>query len=308
MRRKRTLFSLAFGLTLLALLIYKNEPEQLGRTLASLKLTWWAGALLLYLMAQVISSYRWQILLKAEEILIPLSRLITFYFAGMFFNLFLPTTVGGDALRGYIMYNSTEKREAAAVSVLVERFIGMGALLMIGLVAALITRLEMALWPMVALNILFFLLILIASHEGLSHLPVRLLYRFGLRRWGESASRLYRAFRLYGSHRRALIKAGVLSFILQSLGVLGYYLLGRALNVSISPLYFFLFIPLVTAASMLPITFSGLGVREGASLVLFSQVGVPAATAISLGLSWWLTVTLLSLLGTPLWVRRGIMG
>lgn len=243
--------------------------------------------------------------------MIPWRRLVTFYFAGMFFNLFLPSLVGGDLVRGYIVYREAEKKEAAVVSVVVERLCGMGALLTIGFVAMLISYSVIALAPVAwALSVLmgvFLSVIFFASRASLLRLPLKVLSWFRLPRWAEATARVYEAFRLYGGHRRALFKAGLLSFLLQSINILVYYLLARSLSLSVPIIYFFLFVPIITAVSMIPLTFSSLGVREGASLLLFTQVGVSGPAAITLSLAWWVNVVLLSLLATPLWVRKGLI-
>ena len=309
--KRRTYLSLALGLLLLGALIYGSGPKQFWHIIRELKAAWWVGAFFLYLMTQLISSLRWQILLKAERIIIPLQRLVTFYFAGMFFNLFLPGLVGGDLVRGYIVYREAEKKEEAAVSVVVERLCGMGALLTIGFVAMLISYRVISLGPVSwALSILmgFFLgLIFLASRTSFLQLPLKLLGWLRLPRWAEAATKVHQAFRLYGGHRKALLKAGALSFLLQTLGILVYYLLARALGLSVPIIYFFLFVPIITAVSMIPITFSSLGVREGISLLLFSKIGVSAPAAITLSLAWWVNVALLSLLATPLWARKGLI-
>ena len=57
-----------------------------------------------------------------------------------------------------------------------------------------------------------------------------------------------------------------------------------ALSWNIPGALFFLAVPVVTVVSMFPLSFGGLGVREGAMVIFFSQYGISAASAISLSL------------------------
>jgi uncharacterized membrane protein YbhN (UPF0104 family) len=65
------------------------------------------------------------------------------------------------------------------------------------------------------------------------------------------------------------------------------YLIALALGVHLSIWYFLLFIPIISLVTLVPISFSGLGVREGAYVYLFSQVGVEALSAVSMSLGFY---------------------
>ena len=65
------------------------------------------------------------------------TRLLAFYFTGMFFNLFLPTIVGGDAVKAVLLARETGAPARATMSVFMERNLGLFALLSIALVASL---------------------------------------------------------------------------------------------------------------------------------------------------------------------------
>src|SRR5262249_31656854 len=63
------------------------------------------------------------------------------------------------------------------------------------------------------------------------------------------------------------------------------------------PAYYWIVVPLVTLATMLPITFNGMGVREGAMVVFLAPLGVPAGTAVSLSFLWFCVFTTASVVG-----------
>ena len=140
---------------------------------------------------------------------------------------------------------------------------------------------------------------LIASllSDRLQALFFRLLHGVGLGRFHDTVHRVYEAVQRYWTHRRTLLLALGLSLILQSLVITIFYLISLALNLSVPLRYFFLFVPLISVISMLPISVAGLGLREGSAVYLFTKVGLDSAGALSLSLLWFAVTALCSGLG-----------
>jgi len=74
----------------------------------------------------------------------------------------------------------------------------------------------------------------------------------------------------------------------------------HALGVSVPDAAVLAFVPAVAMAQVLPISLSGLGVREGLLVLLLHPLGVPTGKAIGVGLLWYGMTLLVSLLGAPL--------
>jgi len=87
--------------------------------------------------------------------------------------------------------------------------------------------------------------------------------------------------------------------------ILGYYLLGQAVGVDLALWYYFLLVPIISVFLMLP-SLGGLGVREGVTLVVFTQVGVEEPRALALGLAYLLTLWITALLGAALYILQGL--
>src|SRR5258706_5862580 len=94
-------------------------------------------ALALQVVAFVLNSRRWQLLLVNVGISERLVDLVTLYFIGQFFSLFLPTGTGGDVVRVYDVGRRSGRLAQAALATLQERLLGLGASLAIGLAAAI---------------------------------------------------------------------------------------------------------------------------------------------------------------------------
>src|SRR5688572_24694748 len=148
-RKSILLFSLKLlvSVGLLGYLVTRIDGEQFAHTLASANFSYIALALVIYLGTQVVSALRWTVLTRPLGISTPYKDLAAYYFIGMFFNLFAPSTVGGDVSRVYYLareQNKDHQKHAsgstvhAAVSVLMDRAIGMVALIWLGAVGLLL--------------------------------------------------------------------------------------------------------------------------------------------------------------------------
>jgi len=115
-----TIFRAGVSLFLLTALILWSDRDQLVTTFTSLQIPLFILSLGMYIGLQVICSYRWQQLLRAEKVQEAFPRVLRLYFEGTFFSLFLPTSVGGDLVRGYRLSRSYAPSVAYA-SIFVER-------------------------------------------------------------------------------------------------------------------------------------------------------------------------------------------
>jgi uncharacterized protein (TIRG00374 family) len=250
---------------------------------------------------QYLSSYRWQILLKAHDISVSVNRLFSFYLVGMFFNNFLPTSVGGDVVKGFDLYRHSGKGKVAITTVFLERYTGLAAIIVIGLVTLTMGYTYFS-DPMVTIllsciAVIFFCGTLAVVNRFVKTLCITILRRFKMTKTEKIISALYETFGRYKIHKRLLLYAIVLSFIIQSLNILVYILLANGLGINVPWPYFFLFFPIITIISMLPVSFNGLGMREGMFIYLLGKIDVPSAHALSLSLSWFFIVTCISLFG-----------
>ncbi|MGH7409873.1 MAG: lysylphosphatidylglycerol synthase transmembrane domain-containing protein [Candidatus Methylomirabilis sp.] len=289
------------SLALLTFLLNSTDLHALGGLLRSLRLPIFLASLLLYLITQVLSTFRWRCLLQAEKINLPIWRLILLYFEGMFFNLMLPTLIGGDVVRGYKVFHLTRRHEASLASILVERLSGYVALVLIACVALIfayqLLRDPVVVWLTAASAIGLVGIIAGLLSERFQTLFFKLLSSTGLGRFHDPLHRLYEAIQRYWKHRQALLLAVGISLILQVFIILIFFLISRSLNLSVPLLYFFLFIPLISVVSMIPISVAGLGIREGSAVYFFAKVGLDSAGAISLSLLWFAVTALSSGLG-----------
>ena len=300
-RRVGILIKGAVSAGLLAFLLSRIDLVIFVRLWGSARLPFLVFSVFLYIVAQLLSTWRWQVLLLSQGIRVPTGRLLVLYLEGMFFNLFLPTLIGGDVVRGYRIYALTNRSEAALASVLVDRLAGFAGLLCIALLALGVGYPALR-DPQIPLLIggaalAFGGLIAALGSDGLKDLFFRALTRYGLGRFTTAFRPLYEALHRYRGHGKALLAAFAISLVLQAAGILVFYLVARGLNVPVALRYCFLLLPLVIILAMLPVSIAGLGVREGGAVYLFGKVGVDAASALGISLGWFAVTALTSSLG-----------
>jgi uncharacterized protein (TIRG00374 family) len=286
---------------LLTILFWRVDRPTVLRTIQALPLKVFLGCAALYTLGYLISTLRWQRLLLAEGIRLPLWRLTLVYFEAAFFNLFLPTLIGGDIVRGYTIYRITQGHDASIPSILVDRLSGFAALVGIALIALGLASRQVR-DPQVAVMILavavaFSAVIAVLLHDRMKERASGLLRIVRLTRFQAKLQGMVEALQRYRGHRRALGQAIALSVLLQALIIVTYYLIGAGLNLGVPIAYFFLYVPLITFVAMLPVSVAGLGVREGGAVYFFAKVGVDTATALTMSLVWFSLTLVVSGLG-----------
>lgn len=296
---------IAISLGVLALFLSQVEIERVLLLLRQMDWLPFLVALALFLSGSFVRAYRWGVLVWALDVAASWWRLVDLYFVGTFFNQFLPTGMGGDAVKMYELAQDDHKAAAAISSVLVDRFLGLFVLFAMALLALLFGHQMVP--PQVRLLIA---LVFIASLMGVA----LLLQRTWIETWGRRLGldrlaghipivrELYRSLHNYGAE--ALWKATAASGVWNLILVLGYYLLARAVGIHLTLWYFFLFVPIISVLLMIP-SVGGLGVREGATTFLFSQVA-DENRAGALALAYLITLWINALIGAVLYIIQGM--
>jgi glycosyltransferase 2 family protein len=271
-------------------------------------LAWLSAAALLTLAGIVLSALRWQKILDAMEIPASLPRLVRHYLAGQFVSNVLPTTIGGDVLRVSRLSRDTGESPGTFASVVLERLTGWLVLPVITIVGFTVnpglrhlgtaTRVALGL-AVGTLALLVGVLIAVASKR----IGGRFAARDGWRRFAGAVHLGLDRLRQHPSAAARLLGAG---FAYQLALVLAAVAAAQALGLRPAGLTALLaFFPAVLIAQVLPISVSGLGVREGAFVLFLGPLGVAQNEAIALGLLLYLLNLGVSLLGAPAFAAGG---
>ena len=268
-------------------------------------------ALAMYFGAITLGSVKWQILLKAQGISVPLGNLLSFTFAGLFFGNFLPTNVGGDFVRGYDLARHTLLPAETAISVVVDRMLGLIAFVFVAVVMALLVVYsagQAALWQVAVVAAVVLLGLCAVFALMLSDRLRRQIRRlFGLALLSPLAplyDRLSGALSAYRRSYGALALSFCISILVLTIGSLVNYLIALALGGGISLLHIFLFTPLITFVLLIPISLGGIGLNQSAYVFFFNLVGVPEEKSFAISLIMQAIIIVASLPGGILWWRK----
>ena len=289
------------SLGLLALVFTHIDLSQAWVRLQYLSWPFVVLALLYYTGCQWLSCWRWQVVLRATGHFVPMTSLLSSYFAGMFLNIFLPGALGGDVYRVYRVAQRTKDPEVALVSVFLERFTGLAALsalALLGLPPAfkLVGRWDIILLFVTCVGMLVGAVLLIASPKLLIWTEPWLV-RFRLSGLAVRLAKIQILLRQFARHRSALALSMGLSLVLQLAIVYYHYLVAQQLKIPISYLELLVFIPIIVVVTLLPISLGGLGLKEGLWAYLFSRIGLTVDQALLLSLTITMLGWLLSLPG-----------
>ena len=281
--RLGTLAKIVLSAGLVALVFYKVGFTQAVMKLKTASPFWITLALSMYISGAFVRAYRWKGLLNALGVKLNLGRLTWLYFIGFFFNQLVPTGIGGDAMRTYMLAKDGAGGTLAVNSVLVDRAAGLYSLLVMGTMVLMIrpdlaSREVTVLLVGLTLGITIGAIVLIwgAKWINLERLPT-----FARNRFAKAFNKFYVSF---GSYTwRSISRALLVSVFFNLLLILSNIFMAKAFGVEISIWYFFLFVPLISTSLILP-SINGVGTREWAYVMLFGQVGVSESVALAMSL------------------------
>lgn len=286
---------LGVSLGLLAWLLSRTDVSQIGGALMRMPAWAWAGAFLLYLFSQVLSTIRWYILSRALEFGGRLATYFKYYFVGMFFNLFLPTSIGGDVIKMWFLARGRPLKLKASYSILADRLFGFYAMFLIAFCAV---TMEPGLLPPHFVHLIraaaLAMTLALAAFPALSGIAARGLAALRLPVPAILSSRSLLAF---WRRPASMFWAVVLSVMLQLSGMSAVAMLAGGLQIPVTPLFYFAAFPLVAVITVLPISLSGFGVREGGFVFFLGMKGVSAEAAITLSLSFYAVQAAAALIG-----------
>lgn len=243
---------------------------------------------MIFSIVYVLGFLRWKMLLKATGITIPLKKLISSFCGGVFFNVFLPSTIGGDLVRTADLAGHTKKTKEVIASVFLDRLSGYTGLIFVILPALLLGRnlvLDKIVFSSVfAIIALLLIILLVLFNNAVYHKITNFLTAPGAGKIKEMIKDTHQKIHVFRNHKEIIIYNLAISFLIQLIGPVSIYFIGLALGVKVSLMYFFIFIPIIGAITLLPIAIGGLGLREGLFVLYFAKAGVIKQLALAMSL------------------------
>jgi len=297
---------LAVSAALIAWLLRRVDAGAVAREMTDVGFATVAAIVALQLLNTGLKSYKWQRLLDADGIHLAHSTAFASYLVSSFFSLFLPTAVGGDAVRAVDATRRSGRAVATVTSVVADRVLGFAAIGVVGLSALLAgsaSGLEAHLrWGAATL----YAVVLLASAALFAGWPARAALKLGLRRVPRLEALVASVARSLASYRESgrLGELLVLSIAAQAIVVIAVYALGHSLGMAVSLGYFFVIVPLVSLVESVPVSIYGIGLRDVTYVYLLGLAGVTQAQALSLSVLYVVLTVLYALFGGLVFALR----
>ncbi len=286
------------------------EIKRLVALLSSAKLSFLFLSWLLGTAEMFLVAYRWHVILGIKKINVDFWKIAKLYFAGNFVGTFVPSGIGGDIFRAYSLYKKGANPSQTISSVFVERIISLLSSLVIASAGVLLYYKLMhdsSVLQSVLITVAIFVFFLLAMmNKAVMQFFFSGFQLLKLPRLQKYMEKVYAEFIDYHAHKPRLLYILILSFLFQFVRVLVTYAGSLALHQNIDLVYFFIFVPLIILVALLPISVGGIGVREGAFVYFFSQVGMSTAEAFTLSLLLYALNLIVILPGGIIYVAEGL--
>lgn len=284
MRAFKFILKLLISTALIIALFYKIDLNQFKGMVLKIGILKFFLLSLLYIFSQIISSIRWSLVVKSLNKKIPVFELLRAYFMGMYANMFLPSIIGGDAVKAYLISKKTGLRKSVS-SIFLERYNGLLALLFISLFSTLAFS-------------KFFNIYIVAGVALINIFSVLSVYMLKLKPFQKYTKLKNFCNDIIRFHKsRFFMPVSLLSLFVQAIVIAIYILAGFMLGLKINIIYYLAFIPIINLISFLPISFNGIGVREFSFVYFFAFAGLNRVQALSLSISVFFVVIFCSIIG-----------
>ncbi|NTW97331.1 MAG: flippase-like domain-containing protein [Oscillochloris sp.] len=289
---------------LLAYLIWKANPTNIWATWRQADLRLLGVAVIIQLLCIALSAAKWGVLLRAHNQQQPYGWLLGISFVGLFANNFLPTSVGGDAIRIVQLGRRIGSYAQSSASVFMDRLTGFLALSLLACAALIVTSTNLLGARLVnepALTLLAFGFTLAAvAAVAASFAAPWLLRRFhaympqAIQRPLQSVAD---SLGIYATDGQAMLQAMGISLFVHVLWIVMHAICGLALAIPAPPLLYALMVPLTDIVGLAPIFVNNLGAREMVFTIYLSQIGIAASTALALAFTAFSVRLVVSALG-----------
>lgn len=280
----RNALKAAFGALVVALLLWRVDLHGVRVALASYRWPWLVATVLVFAASWALAAARWKLFVRESRY----ARLLELTLIGQFYALVFPGQIAGEVVKAYRLAKGNADAERLAATVLLDRILGLIALLLVASVGLLLSRNRLPEglgWFFAGLT-----LVLVCSLVGLRldaiHRAVgAVIRRLELTRLRKPAASLHRAvdaWRGFSTEPLRLAASLALGVLFQLLGVAGFAILAANLGIVVSGADWAWIYGVVSLAILLPVSIGGIGLREGALVGCLGFLGISPERALAL--------------------------
>ena len=312
-RRTRVAGTLVLTAAALAYLAWKVDLRSTADVLADTDLAWFALSAAIMILTVPALAFRWGRLLRAQGIEERLPWLTRAYFVAYTAGQFLPTSLGGDAVRVVDTARRHIGRAAPiAGTIVLERGLGAAATLLLGAIAFVLAlgRYDVSAYLWIEGLLVLGTILVAFVFFSRSARPVLRRFEPLLRRTRVDTPlrTLYESIHLYRGRPRLLGGVAALSLVVQAIRVLAIWAAAKAVGIELGPLAYYVMGPLLFVVMLVPFTLNGIAVREAFFVSFLGTLGVAAEPAFAAGFLFFLVTLLMALPGAGILAWEGIRG
>jgi len=276
----------AVTITIFAFLVTRVDLARCALAIRSSLSLWLVAAFLCNASGLIISTYRWNVLLRALGITGRIWMLLKVYTIGFFMNACLPGVVGGDVVRCQLTGPAGGSRLRVAATIVAERVIGLAALVLMCLCALGLDSSRLATLPILTLVGGITAALVTGTTITLNRrLATGMMYRTRRSRVRRVARLFYRLHRTLRAFRRGPVLAVLsYSFFFYFACAVTLYLICMAFSVRISILEATTVLLFVCLLTLIPISIGGLGLQQAGDVYMFGLFGVSPEHALGISI------------------------
>jgi uncharacterized membrane protein YbhN (UPF0104 family) len=296
-----TILKIAISGALLYVALRKTDFVELGERLNWSSVGWILLAIGIALVQVVTSGLRWHYISEACDAPIAPKQASRYNLIGSFFNQTLPSSIGGDAVRLWLLARTGVGWRAATYSIFIDRAIGLIALAVL-IVASLPWSYSLIADPAGRTALLIVDALALCAGAGflmIGWLPWRFLRTWWLTHHVHTCSIIANRL-IFSAARGAPIAA--LSFLIHILAITIAWCVIRSIDAPVSYGQIFLLIPPVVLITLLPISMAGWGLREATMGLAFSYAGLGEHEGVNVSLLYGGVFFIVGVIGGLVWI------
>ena len=298
------ILKILFSVALLFTIFDSLDFSQTINLLKNINIYFFFLAVSILLLQIIFATQRWKFVLVMLDFRMTFKLTLCYLWIGLFFNQALPSSIGGDAMRGYYLKRKSGSIKEATIGVLLDRLFGL-----IGLVTLVLILSPLLFFRLETVNFHKELLIVIV---GMIAIFSSVIF-FDSLRFNFFNSKIMNGFKSLSYESRRILFSkhpGIilicLSVVIHLFSIFSVMLLSLSLELNIDFIGILLIVPLVTLFTLIPISVAGWGVREGVMVIGLGFIDVPPEQSLALSILYGILMLLISLPGGLAWFFNGL--
>ncbi|CAN2047524.1 glycosyltransferase 2 family protein [Candidatus Magnetomoraceae bacterium gMMP-1] len=289
LKRKNIIILLKFliSLSLLGWFIMQTDFSKVLKVLGSIPFYIIFLAVIINIFAFYINAVKWHKLLNNFKLM----KLFSLNLIALYYMLILPGQIAGELVKTYKLAKGRREAEQIAASVIIDRITGLIGLMLVAMAGLILSKTSIAknltLWFSISI-IVFSLLLYLFYFKSVENIIKRFALLFKKSFTGtiiKPCLLVIAAWRQYLKNPFMLLQSISYGIAYQLICVYVNIIIARALNIDITFVDWCWIFGVISIALFLPITISGIGVREGGFIFLLGNMGVEPEKALAMSLS-----------------------